>query len=353
MFRHPQKVQSRRRVPRRVFIVLGILVALVVGATFYVRHLYYRDLEPVSDSQKVVLVTIKTGTSSNEIGAMLQKDGLIRSSAIFEWYIKSHDVRDQLQAGTYALRPSMSLPDIVKVMVRGKVTANLVTVLPGQRLDQIRQTLINSGFQPSQVDSALDASQYSGQYPALADKPASATLEGFLYPDSFQKNETTEPAQLVSESLKEMADHLTPQIRAAFAKEGLSVYQGVTLASIVEQEVAKATDRQQVAQVFLKRLHSGMPLGSDVTAFYGSILAGRSPSTTYDSPYNTLLHKGLPPGPIGTVSDSSLEAVAQPAHTSWLYFVAGDDGKTYFSKTYAEHQKLVKEHCKKLCTATP
>jgi len=318
----------------------------------YVQHVYRQGLQPVSNSQTVVVVTIQPGTSSKEIGKLLKQQNLIRSEAIFEWYIHTHNVRDQMQAGTYALRPSMSLPDIVQVMVRGKITSHLVTILPGQRLDQVRQTLINAGFEPAEVDNALDVSRYK-QYAALADKPASANLEGFLYPDSFQKDDNTEASALISESLIEMAKYLTPDIRAAFAKQGLSVYQGVTLASIVEQEVSKDSDRRQVAQVFLTRMDKGMTIGSDVTAFYGAILNGKNPITTYDSPYNTLKHKGLPPGPIGTVSTSSLQAVAYPAQSDWLYFVAGDDGTTHFSKTYADHQALAKKYCKKLCSASP
>src|SRR5262249_42553942 len=155
--------------------------------------------------------------------------------------------------------------------------------------------------------------------------PSGANLEGFLFPDTFQKDANTNPQVIVQESLTEMGQHLTPSIRASFAREGLTVYQGVTLASIVEQEVSNDSDRAQAAQVFLSRLKSGMPLGSDVTAFYGALLAGVKPSTTYDSRYNTLLHKGLPPGPISNVSDSSLQAVAHPAKTSWLYFVTGDN----------------------------
>lgn len=352
MFRQPNARPQRRRMPRRVLVVLLVLLALIMGATLYVRQVYYRGLKPVSSSQKVVVVTIASGTSTNDIAKLLQSKGLIRSNAIFEWYVRSHDVRDQLQAGTYALRPSMSLPDIVAVLVNGKITAKLVTIVPGQRLDQVEQTLINAGFSPDAVEKSLNADLYK-QFPALSDKPASANLEGFLYPDSFQKDANTKPSQIIAESIDEMGKYLTPDIRAAFAKQGLSVYQGITLASIVEQEVPGDRDRQQAAQVFLSRLHSHMTLGSDVTAFYGAILAGKDPSTTYDSPYNTLLHKGLPSGPIGTVSVSSLRAVAHPASTHWLYFVAGDDGKTYFSKTYEQHQKLVKEHCKKKCSSTP
>jgi UPF0755 protein len=224
-----------------------------------------------------------------------------------------------------------------------------VTILPGQRIDQIRDTLIKAGFSASDVSAALDPSSYAGN-PALADNPAGASLEGFLYPDSFQKTTNTRPQVIVQESLNETAQHLTPNVRAAFAGEGLSVYQGVTLASIVEQEVSKDSDRAQAAQVFLSRIKQGISLGSDVTAFYGAIVAGKTPSTTYDSPYNTLLHKDLPPGPISNVNDSSLNAVAHPAHTNWLYFVSGDNGNTYFSNTLDQQQANTQQYCHKLCS---
>jgi UPF0755 protein len=121
------------------------------------------------------------------------------------------------------------------------------------------------------------------------------------------------------------------------------------LASIITQEVNKPAEQAQAAQVFLTRIKMGVMLGSDPTAKYGSIIAGRSPSLTYDSPYNTALHTGLPPGPISTVTLSALNATTHPAATDWLYFVAGDDGTTYFSKTLDEHQALTDKYCHKLC----
>lgn len=337
-------------IPRRILLVALVLVVLVVAATLMVRSAYYQRLKPVSSSQQVVLVTIKSGTTSTEIADMLAQKGLIRSSAIFQWYIRTKDVRDRLQAGTYALRPSMSVQDIVNVLVNGSVKSDLITILPGQRLDEVRQTFINAGFDPAEVDKALQPEAYV-THPALTDKPAGASLEGFLYPDSFQKDANTDPSVIVRESLDEMAEHLTPDIRSAFAAHGLTVFQGVTLASILEKEVSKQTDRAQAAQVFLKRLNSDMTLGSDVTAFYGAIIAGKEPDVSYDSPYNTLQHKGLPPGPISNVSASSLQAVANPAATDWLYFVAGDDGTTHFSKTLEDHEALTKQYCHKLCSA--
>jgi UPF0755 protein len=146
-----------------------------------------------------------------------------------------------------------------------------------------------------------------------------------------------------------MDRQLTPEIRSAFAAQGLSAYQGLTLASIVEQEVSRSSDRAQAAQVFLKRLRTDSTLGSDVTAYYGAIKAGQKPTTSYDTPYNTLLHKGLPPTPISNVSNASLQAVAHPADTDWLYFVTGDDGTTHFSKTLEDHEALTQQYCHKLC----
>lgn len=338
---------------RRVYLAAFVLVILIAVAALFVRHVYSADLQPVSKVSKTSLFTIKSGESSTEIASSLKKAGLIRSSDVFEWYVSSKNVRAELQAGTYSLSPNMSVQDIVNLFVNGKVAADLVTILPGQRIDQIRAALIKAGFAPAAVDTALNPKNYVGN-PALADNPSSVTsLEGFLYPDSFEKTATTQPQTIIQESLDEMAQHLTPRIKAAFAHEGLSVYQGVTLASIVEQEVSSVNDRNQVAQVFLSRLKAAMPLGSDVTALYGSIMAGQNPPTiTYDSPYNTLLHPGLPPGPISNVGESALNAVAHPANTNWLYFVTGDNGKTYFSTTLQQHQAYTQEYCHKLCSGT-
>jgi UPF0755 protein len=202
------------------------------------------------------------------------------------------------------------------------------------------------------VEAALNPSNHLAN-PALVDKPNNASLEGYIYPDSYEKTSTTTPQQIIEESLGEMNRQLTPDLRDAIAQEGLSAYQGLTVASIVEQEVSNQSDRAQAAQVFLSRLHNGMSLGSDVTAYYGAILAGRTPSTTYNSPYNTLIHTGLPPTPISNVSASSLQAVAHPAQTGWLYFVTGDDGVTHFSHTLAEHNAATAQYCHKLCSQTP
>jgi UPF0755 protein len=331
-------------------MLVGIFAILLAAGAFTVQRWYYLQLRPVSSSMEKHYITIASGSSVTVIAQQLKSAGLIRSAQAFSWYVSVHNDRDKLQAGTYSFTPHQSTSEIADLIATGQVASDLVTILPGRRIDQIRQAFITAGFQPSAVDAALNVSQYRANYPALADNPPGSSLEGFLYPDSFEKTATTDPKQIIEESLSEMQQHLTSDIRSSFAREGLTVYQGVTLASIVEQEVSDQNERNQAAQVFLSRLQAGMPLGSDVTAFYGAIMAGAAPSTTYDSPYNTLLHKGLPPGPISAVSDSSLNAVAHPASTDWLYFVTGDDGVTHFAKTLDEHNANVSKYCHKLCS---
>lgn len=334
--------------PRRLLYTAAALIVVLIVGVIVVRHIYDANLRPVSSSTTQKVVTVPTDASVSDIASELKREGLIRQVWAFERYVKNTSLGTKLQAGTYKFSPSQSAPEIAHQIADGKVAVDLVTILPGARLAQIREMFVKAKFEPAAVDAALEPGQYAGS-PALADKPAEASLEGFLYPDSYQKDATTDPRLIVKQSLAEMANHLTPSLRAAYAKQGLSVYQAVTLASIVEQEVAKSSDRAQAAQVFLKRLHVDMLLGSDVTAYYGSLAAGLRPSLTYDSPYNTLIHKGLPPGPISNASESSLNAVAHPANTDWLYFVAGDDGNTYFSKTLEEHDALTKQYCHKLC----
>ena len=343
--------RSRQQRIRVFFSVIAVIILVLIMAAIVVRQIYNNNIQPLNHSQTTQIVTVSNGMSSQQIASLLKKDNIIRSDWAFEWYLDSKNLRSSLQAGTYSLSSSQSVAQIVNLLTEGKVTTHLVTILPDRRLDQIRSDLINAGFSPSSVDQALQPAQYVS-LPVLAFKPTSANLEGLLYPDSFQKDSNTSPEQIIQESLTEMGQHLTPSLQATFANEGLSTYQAVILASIVQQEVIGSSDQAQAAQVFLSRLKSGMTLGSDQTAFYGSIVAGQTPNVNYDSPYNTLIHTGLPPTPISNVNAQSLNSVAHPANTNWLYFVTGDNGTTYFEQTAAQHQSDINQYCHVKCGQT-
>lgn len=324
---------TKRRWPKRVVFVLLFGLLLIIAATAAVRYVYYDRLKPVSSSQEIKLFTVEDGATVEQIGANLEKQGLISSAWAFRLYVSSNEVRSALQAGEYELQPKMSVDEIVAVLTHGKVATNLVTIIPGKRIDQIRERLLQDGFKAEDVDAALSSATYAGN-PALVDKPDAASLEGYIYPDSYQKTSRSTAQEVITASLLQTRDMLTPDVRADFAKQGLSTYQALILASIVEREVPHAQDRPQVAQIFIKRLKEGMKLQSDATKYY----------------FNSYDNVGLPPTPISNFTSDSLKAVANPSNTDWLYFVSGDDGTTHFSRTYEEHQSKIDQYCQNTCT---
>jgi UPF0755 protein len=337
-----------KRIIRSSTIILALLAVVIIGGIWSLRTWYSNSLKPVSTSETTSYFTVKSGMNVHDIGQGLQKQGLIRSSKAFETYVRSNEDNDKLQAGTYSLSPSMSTSLIVRKMVVGDVSKNLLTILPGKRLDQIKQTFKKAGYSDAEIESAFNPASYV-DHPALTSLPKGASLEGYLYPDSFQKQSDTPATTIIRESLDEMNKHLTVDVTSGFAKQGLSVYQGITMASIVLAESGDPASQPTIGQVFLTRLKQNMALGSDVTAFYASALANKPPRVDIESPYNTRIHTGLPPGPINNVTDSALKAVAHPADTDYLFFVAGDDKKIHFAHTEAEHEQNISQYCTKSC----
>ena len=336
------RLSRRRKLPwkRIVLGIAGLVVVAAVVAGLVAWRKYESAIRPLDNDQTAYTIIIPSGSSSRDIGNKLKTAGLIRQPWAFVWYVYLHGLGTKLQAGTYSIKSSQSIPQIAGNIANGRIIKNLVVILPAQRLDQIKDVFKNAKFDPAAVDKAFDADQYR-DIPVLADLPKGASLEGYLYPDTYQKDTDTDPSTIIRESLQEMDTHVTADVKAAWSAEGLNSYEAISLASIVENEVSRPSDRQQVAQVFLARLKQGMRLQSDITANYAASIG--------DDAYNLYNHDGLPPGPISNVSDVSLQAVAHPAATSWLYFVTGDNGITYFSSTSQEHEKLVQQYCHKLC----
>jgi UPF0755 protein len=346
-------------------ILLVSALSLVFAAcalTAGLKHWYQSNLRPLSRQSSEVVVAIPAGYSTEAIAKLLQSESVIKNATAFEWYIRFAHLRDSLQAGEYTLDPSLSVQQITDMLANGKVNTKLFTILPAHRdengtyvssLDQIKATFLDDGFSQSEIEAAFDPFLYAN-HPALATKPAEASLEGYLYPESYQMTSSTTVRDIIEMSLDQMDLALTADILAGFAQQGLTQFQGITLASIVEQEASSFTDRQIVAGVFLNRLKIGMTLGSDVTYHYIAAITGQDPTPFIDSPYNTRMYAGLPPGPISNVSSSSLEAVANPTPSDYLFFVAGDpiDGIStiYFSKTQAEHEALARQYCIELCS---
>lgn len=322
------------------WILAGILAAIVVVVAA-IGGWYDLALRPVSHpSSKSLDYTLAPGTKVTDVATQLQHQGIIRSATAFTWYVTLTDLRRSLEAGDYSLNPGQSTPQIAHVIAGGQVAQHNLVVPEGSTVTQIRAAAGKQGITAAAFNAALGASYTST---VLAGRPAGdSSLEGYLYPDTYEVKQPPN-AQTV---IQTMLDTFSRQVDATdipqgFAAEGLSLHQGVTLASIVEKEVPGAQDQAMVAQVFLNRIKDGLPLQSDVTVDYAAELTGLPFSTTLNSPYNTYVNKGLPPGPICNPGLSAMKAVAHPTPNSYLYFVAGKDGVTHYATTYAQHQQNV------------
>ncbi len=333
MYLANNRPRRRRRWLKVVLVCLVVLVLAAIGGGLAGRAVYQKGLEPVNaGSEEMRKLTVREGATLDEIAKQLKDEGLIHEAWIFKLYVNLKGVRANLQAGTYVLSPSQSLEQIVAQLTHGKISTNLITILPGQRIEDIRETLIAYGFGEGEVDEALNPVVYAG-HPALADKPFGASLEGYIYPESFHVAADTSARTVISLALDQMASALTPDVRAGIVAQGLTVHEGVILASIVGKEVSDKNplDRSQAAQVFLKRLKIGMKLQSNTT-------------DTYPPTYDTYSIPALPPGPLSNVTATSLQAVASPAATDYLYFVSGRDCVTRFSSTAGEHESLRQQY---------
>ena len=334
---------------RILLIVVVAVLAISAVSAFFIRRAYYQNLRPVSSSQTSQLFTVSDGASVQQVASTLEQEGLIRSAWSFEYYFRTKSLGDSLKAGVYSLRPDMSVSEIAEIITYGQVATNQTTILPGKRLDELKTSLINDGFAVADVEAALKPAAYAN-HPALVDKPVSASLEGYIFPETFQRTANTKPEVIIRASLDELNKILTPKLRADITRQGLTIHEAIAVASIIEKEAGKETDKPAIAQVFLKRLREERPLESDATAGYGAVLSGEidklsgNQILSYDSTYNTYKHKGLPPGPISNFNKSSLEAVAAPTNTGYLYFVAGNDCVTRFSSTLAQHESLIESH---------
>lgn len=329
-------------------IATAITLVLLVCVWSGVSYWYAQELRPVTtQSQQSVRFVVEQGDGLAVIARNLSKRGLIRSATAFEWYVKQTKSQSKLQAGTYALSSSMSVDDIVAHLEGGKTDLFNLRIIPGRTLSEIRSDLKKYGYSDKEITSAFTATYNS---PLLSDKPVSSDLEGYIYPETFEV-ESSASLQSVFErdfaalSQKIQQDGLTEK----FKQQGLTLYQAITLASIIQKEASDPAAQPQIAQVFLKRFKEGAKLESDVTFHYAAKKLGVKPSVSLDSPYNTRLYGGLPPGPISNFNYSALRAVAEPAAGDYHYFIAGDNGVIYYAHTFAEHEENIEKHCQKMC----
>jgi len=290
--------------------------------------------------------TVETGESVDSIASRLEVVGLIRNAGAFRSYLIYSGLDTTIQSGEYKLSAAMSAIEIARKVQDATPEEVTFVVLPGWRLEEIAASLTTSGlsFSPEEFLSAARAPH--SDYDFLGN---ASTTEGFLFPDSYIVPRGVTADDFVNGLLRNFALHLAPDIKNQFQRQGLTVYQAVTLASVVEREAVQDEEKPLIASVYLNRYKINMKLDADPTVQYalGYSLINQSwwtsPLSLIDlqvnSPYNTYVNAGLPPTPIANPSLDALRAIAFPADTNYLYFRAKCDGSGYheFSATFDEH----------------
>ena len=314
-------------------------------------NIHEEDLtKPMSTDDTPIPFTIEAGETAGTIALRLQEMGLIGDAELFRLYVKYHNLDANLEAGDYTLRANMTMEDIAYELLEARFEEIEITILPGWRLEEVAEMLRDSTQIPPE-EFLTQARQGEFDSPALADRPLGTSVEGYLFPDTYRIPARADARQLIEILLTAFDTRFTPEMRQAAAAKGMAVYQVVTLASIVEREAVLDWERPIIAGVYLNRLNPDTEtkgyLQADPTFQYAKGYdsttgkwwnpMGLDEAATVDSPYNTFLYPGLPPGPICSPSLASLQAVLYPTETDYLFFYARGDGSHVFARTYEEH----------------
>jgi UPF0755 protein len=290
--------------------------------------------------------TVRQGESIMSIADRLQQDGLIRDAGMFRDYLIYTGLDTSIQAGNYDdLSPAMSIVDLAHKMQNATPTQVTFVVLPGWRMEEIAASLPTSGLS---ITSNAFLATVKKPRPGVNYLSGEVSAEGFLYPDSYILPRVTTADELVELLVRNFDLHLTTDLRDGFDRQGLSIYQAVTLASIIQREAVHDDEASMIASVYLNRLRIGMKLDSDPTVQY-ALGYDVTEQTWWTNPlsvndfktssrYNTYLVGGLPPTPISNPGLNALRAVAFPAESSYYYFSARCDDSGYhnFAQTFQE-----------------
>jgi UPF0755 protein len=318
---------------------LGFLFLLLILAGAVVGYVMYSPYGPSTDT----FVDVAPGTSSKAIAAQMEKAGIIRSRYGFD--LLRLQKGGSLKAGEYRFDRPVPISEVYDRLVQGDVYTQGLTIPEGFNIFDIAVAAENAGF--GKRAPFLDAERKHTELIADLIPPTAQpeSLEGFLFPDTYRFSRHATPLQILTAMV-----HRFRQVSNQLGIDHSKMLQTVTMASIIEKEVAQASERPVVAGVFTNRLAKSIPLATDPTVIYAALLDNRWRGTIYASdlqsisPYNTYKHPGLPPGPIANPGIASLHAALNPAKTDYLYFVSDAAGHTRFSVDLKEHLEQVQAY---------
>ena len=354
------KIKSQKRpIGKKLAISILVILVIVIVAACSAALWYKTSLGPTNPNDNTSYTfAVSEGTTTRVIAQNLEDQGLIKNAFAFRVYMRLEAEDKNIRTGTYSINKTMSVQEIVAELNKGgaKPTFRL-TFLPGGTLAAARERLQKAGYSDEDITAAFNK-QYD--HPLLAGRPDGNSLEGYIYGDTYEFYVGTTVSDILTKTFDKMYQDLQDNgLIEQFGAHGLSLYQGITLASIVQGEAGSLKDDMpKVAQVFYNRLNSNTPLGSDIVIGYYADQQNPDRSKTDMSylnttpcPWNSRRCAGLPPNPVNNPGINALNAVANPDsnYVGYWYFLTGDDGVMYYAKTESEHNNNIRNHCKELC----
>lgn len=322
--------------------LISAALLLLLSITWFSLEFY----RPMKTDPNTIIFEVEKGQTAKEIALNLKKKGIIKKTWPILVGYRIFLPAQSLKAGEYAITIPDSPKNILHMLSEGSVYLHSITIPEGLIIEEIAELLDSEGFAAKQdfLVSAADVSLVSS-----LDGDAT-TLEGYLFPETFRFAKGTTAEEIVAAMVYQFKQVVTQEWMERAAELGMSIRDVVIVASLIEKETSLSEEKKLVSAVFHNRLKIGMKLDCDPTIIYALKLEGRfkdrlrTNDLKFDSPFNTYLYSGLPPGPIANPGKDSLEAALFPASEKFLYFVSRNDGSHHFSETFREHQNAVNQY---------
>ena len=323
-------------------ISLIIIVFIIAGAGFlYVRNQMYFSHGNKNSNE---IFNINKGDGNSAIAKNLQTEGLISQKIYFWFYLKTHNLLNKIYPGAYLLNGNMTIPEIAVIITNPQKAFVSITFPEGWTAQQMADRLDANSFDGKAFLNLVNnpPKEIVSQFSVFSDKPAKASLEGYLFPDTYNFSKEATPEGILKKILNNTDSKITADIKNEAVSQKKSVFQILTMASILEKEVSTVDDFKIVSGIFWNGIAAGQALQSCATLAY--VLGVNKPQYTYkdtqvESTYNTYKYKGLPPGPISNPGISTILAALNPTNTEYNYFLTDPKNptNTIYAKTYAEH----------------
>ncbi len=338
-----------RLVRPAVIIFAVFLVALIAGGFWFARELRHPQEHPAANRK----ISIEQGASTASIISRLRREGIIAHEWPLRLYLRFSPKNRKFKAGDYVFKSPITPLGVISHLVRGEVVTSSFTIPEGYNQFDISEMIAGlTGMKQAPPENEEEVLELFKNASLIADlDPEAKTLEGYLFPDTYEYTATTTREQLVESMVKRFRRVYTAEKQKQASDLGMTTRQVLTLASLIEKEAKVDSERELISSVFHRRLKMGVQLACDPTVIYAALLAGKYRGKIYrsdldrDSPYNTYQKAGLPPGPIASPGRRSIEAALNPAETDYLFFVVDavkKDGSHKFSASSADHERAVK-----------